>query len=138
SSTPAAAIANASITFTLGNSSCAGVTDANGVASCTLIPSVAGLLSLNAAFGGAANYVGSMASVAFNARAPGGAGGDTNPPIISPQISGTLGNNGWYRSNVGVSWNVTDPESGIASSSGCTPTTLTADTAGMTLMCSAA
>jgi hypothetical protein len=46
-----------------------------------------------------------------------------------------LGNNGWYTSNVSVSWNVTDPESGIASSSGCSPMTLTADTAGATLTC---
>ena len=137
SSTPAAPIANANVTFTLGNSACAGVTDANGLASCMVTPAGTGLLSLRAAFQATANYVGSTASVAFNVRAPGGAGGDTTPPIISPQIAGTLGNNGWYRSNVSVSWNVTDPESGIASSSGCTPTTLTADTAGMTLTCSA-
>jgi hypothetical protein len=62
---------------------------------------------------------------------------DTSPPVIVPQISGTLGNNGWYRSNVTVSWSVTDPESGIASSSGCGPTTLTADIAGITLTCTA-
>jgi len=62
---------------------------------------------------------------------------DTTPPVINPQITGTVGNNGWYRSSVTVSWNVTDPESGIASSTGCTPTTLTADTAGATLTCSA-
>lgn len=137
SSTPAAPIANANVTFTLGNSACAGVTDANGLASCMVTPAGTGLLSLSAAFQATANYVGSTASVAFNVRAPEGAGGDTTPPIISPQIAGTLGNNGWYRSNVSVSWNVSDPESGIASSSGCTPTTLTADTAGMTLTCSA-
>jgi streptogramin lyase len=62
---------------------------------------------------------------------------DTTPPVIVPQIAGTLGNNGWYRSNVVVSWSVTDPESGIASSSGCNTTTLTADTAGVTVTCSA-
>jgi hypothetical protein len=137
SATPVAAIANANVTFTLGNSACPGVTDANGIASCMVIPSVAGLLSLNAAFGGTASYASSTDSVAFNARAPQAAGGDTTPPVIVPQITGTLGNNGWYISNVGVNWNVTDPESGITSSSGCTPTTLTADTAGMTLTCSA-
>jgi len=63
--------------------------------------------------------------------------GDTTPLVIVPQISGTLGNNGWYRSNVTVSWSVTDPESGIASSSGCATTTLTVDTSGVTLTCSA-
>jgi hypothetical protein len=63
--------------------------------------------------------------------------GDTTPPVIFPNISGTLGNNGWYMSNVTVSWNASDPESGIAASSGCNPTTLTADTAGVTLTCGA-
>jgi len=62
---------------------------------------------------------------------------DTTPPIIVPEITGTLGNNGWYTSNVTVSWMVSDPESGIASSSGCATTSLTADTAGVTLQCSA-
>jgi hypothetical protein len=62
---------------------------------------------------------------------------DTTPPVVVPQVAGTLGNNGWYPSNVTVSWSVTDPESGIASSTGCTATTLTADTAGVTLTCSA-
>lgn len=62
---------------------------------------------------------------------------DTTPPVIVPQISGTPGNNGWYRSAVTVSWNVSDPESGIASSTGCGSTTLTTDTAGTPLTCSA-
>jgi hypothetical protein len=63
--------------------------------------------------------------------------GDTTPPVIIPSISGTLGQNGWYVSNVTVTWSVTDPESGIASSSGCNATTLTADTGGVTLTCTA-
>jgi virginiamycin B lyase len=63
--------------------------------------------------------------------------GDTTPPVITPHISGTLGSNGWYRSNVTLSWDVTDAESGIASSSGCGTTTLAADTPGVTLTCSA-
>jgi 6-phosphogluconolactonase (cycloisomerase 2 family) len=63
--------------------------------------------------------------------------GDTTPPVIIPNVSGTLGNSGWYTSNVTISWHVSDPESGIASSSGCNSTTLTADTAGVTLTCTA-
>jgi hypothetical protein len=63
---------------------------------------------------------------------------DITPPIITPQIIGTMGNNGWYRSDVTVNWSVTDPESGITSSTGCGPANLTADTAGLTLTCSAA
>jgi hypothetical protein len=62
---------------------------------------------------------------------------DSTPPAIVHQITGTLGNNGWYRSHVTVIWSVTDPESRIASSSGCGQTTLTADTAGLTLTCGA-
>jgi hypothetical protein len=62
---------------------------------------------------------------------------DTTPPVIIPQITGTLGTNGWYRSNVTVSWSVADPESGIGSSSGCITTNLTVETAGITLTCSA-
>jgi virginiamycin B lyase len=62
---------------------------------------------------------------------------DSTPPLITPQVTGTLGSNGWYRSNVTVNWNVADPESGIAASSGCGATTLTADTPGVTLTCSA-
>jgi len=38
---------------------------------------------------------------------------------------------------VTVGWNVSDPESGIASSTGCAPVNLTADTAGAALTCSA-
>ncbi len=62
---------------------------------------------------------------------------DTTPPEITPNISGTLGDNGWYTSNVDVSWNVSDPESGIASTSGCDPTTINYDTTGVTLTCTA-
>ncbi len=64
-------------------------------------------------------------------------GGDDTPPVITPHVTGTMGNNGWYRSAVTLSWNVADPESGIASSSGCNTTTLTTDTPGVTLTCSA-
>jgi hypothetical protein len=62
---------------------------------------------------------------------------DTTPPIISPTVSGTLGNNGWYTSNVSVSWMVTDAESAVTSTSGCETSTVTADTAGATFTCSA-
>jgi hypothetical protein len=62
---------------------------------------------------------------------------DTTPPVVVPTIAGTLGSNGWYTSNVTVTWTVSDPESGVTSSSGCSPTTLTTDTSGTTLTCSA-
>jgi len=68
---------------------------------------------------------------------PAPANADTTPPLITPHIAGTLGDSGWYRSNVTLSWSVIDPESGIASSTGCGATALTADTGGVTLTCSA-
>jgi hypothetical protein len=62
---------------------------------------------------------------------------DTTPPVITPTVTGTLGNAGWYTSDVQVSWTVTDPDSAISSSSGCGSTTVSADTTGITLTCSA-
>ncbi|MGI0018882.1 MAG: hypothetical protein ACREAY_00260, partial [Nitrososphaera sp.] len=62
---------------------------------------------------------------------------DTTSPVITPNITGTLGNNGWYTSDVIVSWNVTDAESSFTSSSGCGPTTINTNTAGTTLTCAA-
>jgi len=62
---------------------------------------------------------------------------DTTPPVITPQINGTIGSNGWYRSNVSIDWIVNDPESGIVSSVGCSPVILNVDTPGTTFTCSA-
>ncbi|MBN2117606.1 MAG: VWA domain-containing protein [Anaerolineales bacterium] len=62
---------------------------------------------------------------------------DTTPPVITPTITGTLGLNGWYTSDVVVSWSVQDLESGISSSSGCDTTTFTTDTTDVSLTCSA-
>jgi hypothetical protein len=55
------------------------------------------------------------------------------PPIISVTISGTLGLNGWYRSNVTVNWQV----EGETSSVGCDTQTLSVDTPLTKLTCSA-
>jgi hypothetical protein len=53
-------------------------------------------------------------------------------PLISFTLTGTLGDNGWYRSNVGIVWVV----SGTALS-GCVSTTLLSDTNGSTQACKA-
>jgi hypothetical protein len=58
------------------------------------------------------------------------------PPSITLHVSGQEGDNGWYVSDVTVSWTVSDP-TGISTSSGCGPQTLTSDTPGTTLTCSA-
>jgi hypothetical protein len=62
---------------------------------------------------------------------------DCTPPAITPKVSGSLGSDGWYISAVEVSWTVVDNESAISSSSGCDPTTISSDTAGTTLICTA-
>lgn len=62
---------------------------------------------------------------------------DTTPPVITPNISGTLGTGGWYTSNVTVTWTVTDPDGPISSSTGCGASTVSTDTNGVTFTCTA-
>ena len=62
---------------------------------------------------------------------------DRSVPVIQSNLSGTAGNNGWYRGDVQVSWTVTDAMSPVASSNGCTSSLVTADTAGVTFTCTA-
>lgn len=64
---------------------------------------------------------------------------DTTPPSIVPTVTGTLGDNGWYTSDIHVTWAVADPESAVSSTSGCGPADVTADTdvAGVTVTCTA-
>ena len=57
--------------------------------------------------------------------------------MVAPSVIGTLGTNGWYRSDVATSWSVSDPESAITGTAGCQPTTLASDTAGTALTCTA-
>ena len=52
---------------------------------------------------------------------------DGTPPVIEPQVTGTLGDNGWYTSAVTLAWSVTDPESEVLGSYGCEPVTLESD-----------
>ena len=62
---------------------------------------------------------------------------DATPPVITPDVSGTLGSNDWYVGDVAVSWKVTDGESAVTATDGCDPTTVSADTTGVTFTCSA-
>ena len=62
---------------------------------------------------------------------------DVTPPVISPSVTGTLGDNGWYTSNVGVTWSVTDAESDISALSGCDAVSITSDQQPTTYTCSA-
>jgi Ca2+-binding RTX toxin-like protein len=62
---------------------------------------------------------------------------DYTPPTVTPTVTGTLGNNGWYRSDVGVSWSVSDTESAIVATTGCEPSVVSLDTAGASFTCTA-
>jgi hypothetical protein len=61
---------------------------------------------------------------------------DETPPVITISIFGTLGLNGWYRTNVTVNWHITEPDGPFQSN--CQfATTLTVDTPGTELTCEA-
>jgi hypothetical protein len=60
---------------------------------------------------------------------------DVTPPAIAPNISGTLGLNGWFVSDVSLTWTVVDAESAIIASSGCDPVVLTQDDTKRTFTC---
>lgn len=62
---------------------------------------------------------------------------DETPPTVAPSLSVPPNDAGWHRAPVTVSWRVADAESGVATSAGCGPTTLTADTGSTALTCSA-
>jgi HYDIN/CFA65/VesB-like, Ig-like domain len=66
---------------------------------------------------------------------------DTTPPVITPSVAPPSpdGTNGWYQSSPTVSFAVVDGESAIQSTSGCSPTVVSADTPanGVVLTCTA-
>jgi len=62
---------------------------------------------------------------------------DVTPPVIAGSVSGTSGANGWYTSDVQVTWSVRDDESPITSTDGCEATVWGADTGGTTVTCTA-
>ncbi len=61
---------------------------------------------------------------------------DDTPPVIALVVAGTQ-HGGWYTSDVAVSWTVTDGQSSVTSTSGCTDASVTTDTHGVTFICSA-
>jgi alpha-tubulin suppressor-like RCC1 family protein len=52
---------------------------------------------------------------------------DTTPPELVPNITGTLGDNGWYISDVSLRWWVSDPQTPIVLRSQCLDADLTID-----------
>jgi YVTN family beta-propeller protein len=63
---------------------------------------------------------------------------DTTPPVLTPHVTGTLGDNGWYTSDVTVAWSVTDEDSPVEIVAGCVTSQITADTDGLPFGCTAA
>lgn len=61
---------------------------------------------------------------------------DATPPKITPTVSGEMGDNEWHTSDVFVSWTVVDEESAITSPK-CESVTVSQDTTGRTITCSA-
>lgn len=63
---------------------------------------------------------------------------DQTPPVVTPQISGKLGDNGWYTDNVLVNWTVVESDSlETLVKSGCSNTYIFDDTSGTTITCTA-
>jgi probable HAF family extracellular repeat protein len=62
---------------------------------------------------------------------------DDSAPEIEALVTPVPNALGWNNSDVTVRWSVRDPESGIAGLSGCETQTLTNNTSGITLSCSA-
>ena len=60
---------------------------------------------------------------------------DLTPPVITYHLDGANGNNGWYTSDVRVSWETEDDISPILSIDSCHDSMVTADTAGTTFTC---
>jgi Ca2+-binding RTX toxin-like protein len=52
-------------------------------------------------------------------------------------VSGTAGANGWYVSDVSVTWDVSDADSAVTEQTGCDPASVTSDTVGTSFACSA-
>jgi probable HAF family extracellular repeat protein len=62
---------------------------------------------------------------------------DESAPLIAATLNPSPNAAGWNSGDVAVAWSVTDPESGVASSTGCIGQTVTTETAGTTLSCTA-
>jgi hypothetical protein len=63
---------------------------------------------------------------------------DSTPPVVIPQMSPTHpdGNNGWFHSEVILTWQVTDPES-VATTEGCNEQRVNTDLRSTTFSCTA-
>ncbi len=129
------------ITFTLGSQSCSGVTDATGVATCS-IPGVSGQTlgskTLTASFAGDTYYEpsASSANVIVFAFPSKGAFvlGDTTVATATPSISVTWWSDAWYLQNILSGGIAPDSFKGFAATVKTLPTTTPANSCGTTFV----
>ncbi len=62
---------------------------------------------------------------------------DPSPPTIDVLVDGTLGNNGWYRSDVQLDWSIVDPQTPVTFTNGCVDLLIDTDTSGRSEFCNA-
>lgn len=60
-----------------------------------------------------------------------------SPPAVEAVITGTLGDDGWYTTDVTVDWTITDDETPATPGEGCVQQSVTADTTGTAFECTA-
>jgi hypothetical protein len=60
---------------------------------------------------------------------------DATPPVITSEVVGTVGQGGFYVSDVTVTWTVTDDESAVEETTGCEPATVNTDAESHVLNC---
>jgi hypothetical protein len=106
--------------------------DGNGEATLTTSTLPVGTHTITATYSGDETLAGSTGTVTHTVEPA-----DTTPPVITPTVTPASpdGTNGWYRSNVSVTWTVVDSESAFTTT-GCAPATLDAD-GSLTSSCSA-
>ena len=66
-----------------------------------------------------------------------GAAADTTPPWIKVSVAGPQGANGWFTGDATVSWTLGDPQSGVATSTGCGSTVVSQESRHFPVTCSA-
>ncbi|MFZ2407422.1 MAG: HYR domain-containing protein, partial [Methylobacter sp.] len=62
---------------------------------------------------------------------------DQTPPVITANVTGTAGQNGWFIGAVSVAWNVADDQSALTSTTGCATANITLNGTGQVFTCTA-
>ncbi len=60
---------------------------------------------------------------------------DRTAPLVSPDVTGAPGTNGWYRGDVQVGWSISEFPESVESMNGCETSTVSVDTTGTAFTC---